>query len=321
MKRIAYFLLPLFLCACGEIELPDAPAVDDPTDVGQVTDDYTKKFTFTIKGDFCNPQFVEGDGEAGGTMRVGVVHESTDEWGDSNRMTRANQYMTADGVEMTDMWVVDVVGGEVKQMLHQTASDADWGAPTMSLTLGTHHVLFLASRGTGAAYSEGVVTWGKVLDTFYTDYEVTVAKTSNGNRAVTLDRVATKMTIAVTDAVLSGTTTIAVTPSRWFDGWNMLSGEPVASAGYGRTFELNQGQWGATDLELNVWGLSGKTEWTADVDIVAKAGDAVNASATIADAPFVANRITRYSGSLWSQGGNNSVSLSGEWLPSYEGVY
>lgn len=273
--------------------------IDDAFDVnGGGNFEPSKQFTFTVKGDFLNPTF-----------------------------SRANAYMTADGVEMTDLWVVDVVTvpGEsspvIKQMLHQSSTDAEWGSPKMSLTLGTHHVMFLASRGQGAAYADGVVTWTKPLDTFYLDYEVTVVKTSNGNRAVTLNRCATKMQLAVEDAIPTGTTSVTIAPEHWFSGWNMLTGEPVTATDYSVQFSISEGMWGRTGLNLTAWSLSAADEWTTDVTVTSKAGETTNASVTIPDAPFLANRATTYTGKLFSDNSASTVSLATSWLTSYEGVY
>ena len=55
--------------------------------------------------------------------------------------------LTADGKDMTDVWVWDYVGTDCQQTVHQTSGDADFGTPTMELGLGTHHLYFVASRG------------------------------------------------------------------------------------------------------------------------------------------------------------------------------
>lgn len=260
-----------------------------------VEQEYQKSFTFTVKGDFLNPEFSD--------------------------MSRANTYMTADGTEMTDLWVIDYKDGEIKQTLHQGKSDADWGRPKMSLTIGDHHVYFLASRGTEPAFEGDYVTWTKPLDTFYLDYQVSVSKTSNGNRAVTLKRVATKMQLVVDDEIATGTTAISLKPKKWFDGWDILNGKPIEAIGYKADFGIANSLWGRTGLNLSVWSLSGSVEWSTDVEVVSKAGETENAHIEIAGAPFLANRTTIYRGNLYNAKTENSVALSTEWLSDYEGVY
>lgn len=230
--------------------------------------------------------------------------------------------MTADGVELTDMWVVDYKDGAIVQQLHQSNTDDNWGAPTMSLTLGTHHIYFLASRGQNPTYTNGVVTWTKPLDAFYLDYEVVVVKTSNGNRAVTLNRVATKMDLHINDAIPAGTTTISITPTTWYTGWNMLTATPVAApSNYSVTLNIPKSYEGFAGAYISAWSLSTADEWTTDISIESKAGETVNASALIEHAPFKANRATIYRGNLYTNSSENSVTLQTEWLTSYEDVY
>lgn len=286
MKRIVYFSAAIVFASCGQVELP---TVDEDVESVRPSEE-TKNFTFTVKGDFANAEF---------------------------RDSRA--YMNADGVEMTDLWVVDVVGGEIVQTLHQSPTDEDWGAPQMSLTLGTHHIKFLASRGAEPRYSDGSVSWSRPLDTFFADYEVTVVKTSNGNRAVTLDRVAAKLQIVIDDAIPTGTTTFTTDASTWFCGWDMVKGEPIAST-YSREFSVPSSWIGQEGASLTLWSLSGADEWTTDVQLTSKAGATQNASATIT-APMKANRATVMHGNLYSANSSTSVSLNAEWLPQYEGVY
>lgn len=309
MKRILLFFAAYGFVACGQLELPEGVE-----QIEQVTE-YTRKFTFTVKGDFHNENFSSPD-----TYCVIAGCAPTDSWGGANRRAAQNQYMVADGVEMTDLWVVDVKDGQIIQSVHQSPSDEDWGSPQMSLTLGTHHVLFLASRGQGATYADGVVTWNKPLDTFYKDYEVTVVRTSNGNRAVTLDRVATKLQVVVDDAVAAGTTSITLSPTTWYTGWNMLTASPVAGD-YEGVFPISSSQWGGKGLELNMWSLSGTAEWVTDVAITSKAGNNTNAEATISDAPLKANRVSRLSGVLYSATSSTGVSLNTDWTAQYTGVY
>ena len=81
-------------------------------------------------------------------------------------MTRAR--LEADGKAMTDLWVLDYVGGALVQQVHQAADDADFGTPTLSLDYGSHHIYFICSRGTMPTLSTDAhnITWATTSDTF-----------------------------------------------------------------------------------------------------------------------------------------------------------
>ena len=70
----------------------------------------TKTVTFKVNGDFGTPTF-----------------------------TRAS--LSADGREMTDLWVFDYMGDECVQSVHQDSGDDDFGEPSLSLAYGAHHMI------------------------------------------------------------------------------------------------------------------------------------------------------------------------------------
>lgn len=287
-------LLPLFLsvfllAACGEITLPVADDLDTP-DVEQPGK--TRKFTFTVKGDFIS---------------------------DFNSRAVTNEYMAVDGTEMTDLWVYDVMDGEIVHTLHQTPADADWGKPSFPLSYGDHHVFFLASNGQTPTVKDNVVTWQKNLDTFYLDYEVSVGQTTNGNRAVTLQRIATRLKITIDDAIAVGTRAVAVAPSEWYDGINVITGELHAATGEKSAvmYDSDEGQRGIT---LSYYWLCPADEYTTDITVTARDADgAAISTATIADAAFKRNRTSAYHGGLYGASFSGSVTLDGAWLPTLEG--
>ena len=256
----------------------------------------TKKFTFTLKGDFG------------------------DEW----KQTRG--YLAADGRDMTDVWVLDYVDGELVQQLHQDDNTADdFGKPQMQLAYGSHHVYFIASRGTGATLdtNDKTIVWSKLADTFWKDYEVNVVATSNGNRAVTLDRAVTKLRLTVTDAIADGAATFNIAPHTWYYGLNYQTGAPVSAQTDGIiSINIPANLIGATNTPLNIFGFSSTTEWTTDVVLNCKASNNdVLGSAAIVDVPFVRNRVTDYSGPLFGSGGSLTLSLNTDWLDSETGTW
>lgn len=292
-KTILMVSAVLLLTACEKLEVPSSEA-DAEKSAEMVNEKSAKKFTFTVKGDFEAATF-----------------------------TRA--YLAADGQEMTDLWVFDYVNGVCVQKVHQTATDEDWGKPTLALSYGSHHVYFVASRGEGATLDEDghTIIWTGPRDTFWKDYAVDVVSTSNGNRAVTLDRCVTKLRLAVNDEVPSACKSVVVTPERWFYGWDYVNGVAVAQQKTERTVNVPSSYVGTSgQLVVTIFGLSGADEWVTDVNVQAKDGSGnVVGSATITGAPFKSNRATEYSGNLFGSAGGLDVGVSAAWESAKTGTW
>ena len=294
MKKANLLIIAAVAMMVASCEKPilaeDIVEEDDPED--EMVE--TKRFTFTVKGDFASP-----------TMRG---------------------YLTADDNQMTDLWVYDFVGGECIQSFHQSNTDSDWGIPQMQLQYGTHHVYFVASRGTEPTVDTTAKTiiWSKPSDTFWKDYEVTVVSTSNGNRAVTLDRVVSKLKITPTDEVPDGIATLSVTPATWYAGLNYTTGEPagVLSA-VERSVNVPASYIGTTGtLSMSIFGFSPATEWTTNLTLSAKDATGANlGTATIENAPFRRNRVTEYSGGLFAVLAQMGVAVNEEWTTPFIGKW
>ena len=298
----------LTMTACEKaIEVPDGEAsgvVEEPVK--------TKKFTFTMKGDFSGEWKKNGNG---------IAEQKTKQ---AERRTAG--YLAADGRDMTDVWVLDYMKGQLVQQLHQSDNTAeDFGKPQMSLAYGSHHVYFVASRGTTPTLNVGAhsITWERPSDTFWKDYEVNVVSTSNGNRAVTLDRVATKLKLTVTDEVKAECAEVAVEPVAWYYGLDYVNGVPVAQQQTERVVAVPANLVGTSgQLVVTIFGMSGSTEWTTDVTVSARTAEhAVIGTATMADVPFKANRATEYSGPLFGPAGIMTLTLGGEWDDSATGTW
>lgn len=285
----------LLLTAC-EKEIYDT----DAEEVSVIVDGPKKNFTFTVKGDFEAAQF-----KAPRRAKSSYLND-----GDAN---------------MTDLWVYDYMNGTLIQKVHQTADDDNWGQPKMSLAYGEHHVYFIASRGVEPSVDESshVISWSTVRDTFWKDYEVNVVSTSNGNRAVTLDRVATKLRVVVDDKVPDGCAAISITPERWYYGLDYMTGEAVSSQKKSITVNVPESYIGTTgQLIVNVFGLSSVSEWTTNVTVTATDGSGSTlGSASIVGAPFKRNRATEYHGSLFGSEGDINISVNTEWEESTTGTW
>lgn len=254
----------------------------------------SKEITFSVDGDFLSPIF-------------------------RTPTTRAS--LVADGVEMTDLWVLDYMDGVLVQSLHQVKTDADWGTPKLTLAYGSHHVYFVASRGDSPVLDEvgHTITWERVSDTFWLDEQVNVTQTSTSNRSVTLNRVATKLKVTIKDEVPADCAQLTLTPSVWYYGLDYLNGLAIGSSNKTRTVTVPASYVGTSgQLAMNIFGISDTDEWTTEILLQSLADDgAVLGQVTISNAPFKRNRATEYSGNLFGSGGNMDVNLSDTWEQSF----
>lgn len=295
MKRL--FIMALAVATLTACEKEIITEKEDATVSDGSAIEKTKKFTFTLKGDFSN---------------------------DWKPVTRG--YLSADGKDMTDLWVMDYVGGQLVQQIHQSDNTAeDFGRPVMNLSYGTHHVYFVASRGSSPVLNttDGTITWSSVRDTFWKDYEVSVVSTSNGNRSVTLNRVVTKLMLAFTDAISNDAFSINFTPATWYYGLNYKTGEPTdATTSQTVVTTLPDSYKGQSGVVLSYFSISPSDEWTSNISLNSKDGDNhIIGQANMTSVPFVRNRQTEYSGPLFTSGGSMSLSLDGDWATSVTGTW
>lgn len=230
--------------------------------------------------------------------------------------------LEADGQALTDVWVLDYVGGELKQQLHQVSTDADFADPTLTLAYGEHDIYFVASRGVDPVLNTAAhsLTFGKVRDTFWKAYSCTVTGSSVSNIAVTLDRVVTRMRVNITDVVDANASTLLLKPSKWYLGLDYLSGDPTEEAtDFVSSVTIPDSYKGQTGLQASIFGFSTTAEWSADVAVECrKADSSVIGSASVDDVPFARNRTSVLSGNLFTSGSGVKMSLTENWDENYE---
>lgn len=233
------------------------------------------------------------------------------------KITRA---LTADGQDMTDLWLFDYMDGELVTTLHKVAADADFSTPSMTLAYGEHTIYFVASRGKTPTVSGTQISWATPSDTFWKAVSVDVTSGSGSTVNVALDRVVTKFKVTVTDEVPDGIATLEITPSQWWCGLDYTTGVATSSSTTARTITVPASFVGTSGtLTAGIFGISGSGEWTADMTVNAKnSGGGVIGAVSLEDVPFVRNRVTEASGSLFAAADRFEISLNTEWLNSYE---
>lgn len=231
--------------------------------------------------------------------------------------------LSADGKEMTDLWLFDYVDGVLVQSLHQVSTDADFGEPSPTLTYGQHKIYFVVSRGGSPSVNGTVISWASIRDTFWKSLSISVGGSSSSSYSVTMERVVTKLKITATDAVPDGTATVVVLPERWFYGLDYLTGEP-ADLHDSEEMKANvpESYVGTMGLAVSFFGFSSATEWTTPLTVSARDGENdIIGLVNVAAAPFMANRATEYSGSLFTSGGAFAITLNDEWDTPWTGSW
>lgn len=231
--------------------------------------------------------------------------------------------LSADGKEMTDLWLFDYVGGELVQTLHQVSTDADFGTPAPTLSYGEHRIYFVVSRGVSPVINGTVISWGSVRDTFWKAMAVSVGGASASAYSVALDRVVTKLRIAATDAVPDGTATVVVLPGKWYAGLDYLTGQPADLRDNEElSVAVPDSYIGTTGLAVSFFGFSSAAEWTTPLTVSARDADNdIIGMVNVAAAPFMANRATEFSGSLFSTSGAFTITLNDEWAEPWTGTW
>ena len=229
-------------------------------------------------------------------------------------MTRA----TLAESQMTDLWLFDYMDGELQTTIHQTSDDDGFGAITLTADYGEHSLYFVASRGDTPTIDGTTISWVKPSDTFWQNVTLNIEPQTSTNQSVTLQRVVTRLRIAVTDEVPANLKSLTITPSTWYYGLDYTTGEATNSQSTPRVISVPSSYVGTTNLATSFYCLCPADGFETDITVTAKdAEETAIANISLQDVPFERNRITNYSGSLFTQNRAVSVTTDDEWLDEY----
>ena len=105
---------------------------------------------------------------------------------------------------LTDIILFD---GE-QYLLRQQSTEPDFGTITVLLTTGDHDLHFIATRSTGLAVEEGMLTCTSLKNTFGKTIHLNVS--GSGDNNVTLDRLTGKLVITINDEIPTGANSLRI---------------------------------------------------------------------------------------------------------------
>ena len=226
--------------------------------------------------------------------------------------------LTADGIGMTDLWLFDYVEGKLKQTIHQGATDEDFGKPSVKLDYGQHVIRVVASRGTHPTLSSDVITWEKASDTFAKEVNVSVASGMETVQRITLERVATRLNVKITDVVPLSAVTLDLELATWYKS---LSVPLLFAVNDNAThYSINIKKFvGTKDASLAVYSLSPSAEsWSTNVTLVAKDEDGkVLSQIVVPSVQMKMNRTTVLTGELFGKSNQMTFALNTQWNEDY----
>ena len=229
-------------------------------------------------------------------------------------MTRAD----VTELDLTDLWMFDYVGDELKQTIHQSSSDEGFGVLSASMGYGDHTLYFVASRGTTptADTNAQTITWAKPSDTFWATATVTVSPSSASSQTVTLSRVATRLRITVNDEVPTGAAKFVIKPSQWYYGINYTTGSGIApSSNQPREVNIPSSYIGTTgQLAISIFGFVPSADWHTDITATLKASnESTLGQVTLENVSLHKNITTAYSGGILNTSKSFTLTADDVW--------
>lgn len=218
-------------------------------------------------------------------------------------------------VSLSDIWVFDYVGGELKQTVHQSSTDDGFGTVSLTAEYGAHTLYFVASAGRVPTVEGTVITWGKLGDTFWATNTLDVQPSTQSSQTVMLNRVMSRVRVAVADQVPTGLSTLRLTPSKWYTALDYMTGDASAENADAHDVSVPSSYIGTTgSLSVGMWVISKKADWTTNLRVQAlKSDETLMADITLANVPVKRNRVTNISGQLFGASTPLGITVNTTW--------
>lgn len=221
---------------------------------------------------------------------------------------------------LTDLWLFDYLDGSLVSTIHQSSTDEGFGSVSLSADYGDHTFYFVASNSVDPVIDGTFISWTRIKEVFWKSLSLTVAPGMTTSQDVSLQRVCTRLRVSVTDEVPSGLASLTLTPTHWYYGMDYTTSSPTDDRNTPRTINVPASYAGTTgNLATSIYSLCGTEGFSTNVQLTANGTDeSTLASISLEDVPFKRNRITAYSGSLFSSTRTMTISVDDGWDEDYE---
>lgn len=190
-----------------------------------------------------------------------------------------------------------------------------------SLPAGSYLVAFLAHSSACLKLSDGIVKVDELSDTFWEPLDLTVQRGAIITKEITLRRIISRIEFVAKDAVPEQLKKFHITSIPRYDGLNILTGEGIPTdLAYTVSHTFTTEEKGKTDLNFSFLTFVPPTE-TASLHVTLTATGSADIEVCrkiVSEVKPLANRVVRYSGSLYTPAASNDtfslyILKDGEW--------
>ena len=212
---------------------------------------------------------------------------------------------------LTDLYLFD----GTTQLAHQTSSQEDFGTISVMLTTGSHTLHFVATRSSGLAIENGVLTCTSLKNTFGKTMQINVS--GSGDNNVTLDRLTGKLVITINDEIPTGANQLRVQIGERYTSLDVTTLYGVNATAFDQAISLTS-KVGQTGYQVTLFMLAPDADGY-DTSFTLTATNTSSqvigqATGTITIAP---NTKTLLSGNLFT-GTRSFISLNSAWNADIE---
>ena len=175
---------------------------------------------------------------------------------------------TATEASMTDIYVFDTSTSTSTStlLLHQASTDEGFGTMTLILPYGDHSLTFIAGRGKGVAYSDGVLSWTKPRQTYTCQKNITIQGATRLEQQVTMSRYDAQLKVMADDELPAGVKA-DYTLSERYTGINVATLAPTSRTASWAWTEDFTGDEGKTGTYMSFYLFLPDEDGTVDVKV------------------------------------------------------
>ena len=218
-----------------------------------------------------------------------------------------------DDISLMDLYVLDY-NFQTKELLQTKYFLTSGLRVQLSLKDNVkHEIYFIMSGGESPILetTQNRIKWNKVGDTFRGLCVIDMSNNTN-SYSVTMQRMTAKLVINVMDNPSETIERFTITPDKWFNGLSYNTGLSAYESNNTMSADITYNEEG--NLSCECYTISNNIEWNTNITIKAYGkNNKLLGEASLVNAPFSRNKVTTYSGKLFSNSTSKTLFITTDY--------